>query len=44
MMNVQEMETARRLNLDIVVMVWEDHEYGLIAWKTSQSSSVDIRI
>lgn len=37
LMNVQEMETARRLNLDIVVMVWEDHEYGLIAWKqTSQ--------
>ncbi len=33
LMNVQEMETARRLNLDIVVMVWEDHEYGLIAWK-----------
>ncbi len=33
MMNVQEMETARRLNSDIVVMVWEDHMYGLIAWK-----------
>jgi acetolactate synthase-1/2/3 large subunit len=33
LMNVQEMETARRLNSDIVVMVWEDHAYGLIAWK-----------
>ncbi len=33
LMNVQEMETARRLNLPIVAMVWEDHEYGLIAWK-----------
>jgi len=33
LMNVQEMETARRLNSRIVVMVWEDHEYGLIAWK-----------
>lgn len=33
MMNVQEMETARRLNLNMVVMVWEDKEYGLIAWK-----------
>jgi len=33
MMNVQEMETARRLDSRIVVMVWEDHEYGLIAWK-----------
>ena len=33
MMNVQEMETARRLNSNIVVMVWEDMGYGLIAWK-----------
>ena len=33
MMNVQEMETARRLNCNMVVMVWEDHAYGLIAWK-----------
>ena len=33
LMNVQEMETAKRLNSNIVVMVWEDHMYGLIAWK-----------
>lgn len=33
LMNVQEMETARRLNSNIVMLVWEDHEYGLIAWK-----------
>jgi len=33
MMNVQEMETAKRLNANCVVMVWEDKEYGLIAWK-----------
>ncbi|MGS2723172.1 acetolactate synthase large subunit [Porticoccus sp. GXU_MW_L64] len=33
MMNVQEMETARRLNSNLVVMVWEDNAYGLIAWK-----------
>jgi len=33
LMNVQEMETAKRLNVNIVVMVWEDHMYGLIAWK-----------
>ena len=32
-MNVQEMETARRLNSDIVVMIWEDGGYGLIEWK-----------
>ncbi len=36
MMNVQEMETARRLNADIVVMVWEDGGYGLISWKQEQ--------
>jgi acetolactate synthase-1/2/3 large subunit len=33
LMNVQEMETAKRLNSDIVVMVWEDGGYGLIEWK-----------
>lgn len=33
MMNVQEMETARRLNTKITCMVWEDNAYGLIAWK-----------
>ncbi len=33
LMNVQEMETAKRLNANIVVMVWEDKSYGLIAWK-----------
>ncbi len=33
LMNVQEMETAKRLNVNITVMVWEDKSYGLIAWK-----------
>ena len=33
LMNVQEMETAKRLNSNIVVMVWEDNCYRLIAWK-----------
>ena len=33
LMNVQEMETAKRLNVNIVTMVWEDNMYGLIAWK-----------
>jgi acetolactate synthase-1/2/3 large subunit len=33
LMNVQEMETAVRIGSNIVVMVWEDNEYGLIAWK-----------
>lgn len=33
MMNGQEMETAKRLNSNITVMVWEDGGYGLISWK-----------
>ena len=33
LMNVQEMETAKRLNSNIVTMIWEDNMYGLIAWK-----------
>jgi acetolactate synthase-1/2/3 large subunit len=33
LMNVQEMETAARLGSNIVVMVWADNAYGLIAWK-----------
>jgi acetolactate synthase-1/2/3 large subunit len=33
LMNVHEMETAKRLGTKIVVMVWEDGAYGLIAWK-----------
>jgi len=33
LMNVQEMETAKRLKSKIVAMVWEDNSYGLIAWK-----------
>jgi len=35
LMNVQEMETIARLGLDVTVVVWEDHEWGLIAWKQS---------
>jgi acetolactate synthase-1/2/3 large subunit len=33
LMNVQEMETARRFDLDLTVMIWEDKGYGLIKWK-----------
>jgi acetolactate synthase-1/2/3 large subunit len=33
LMNVQDLETAVRLKLNIVVMVWADGEYGLIKWK-----------
>ena len=33
LMNVQELETAVRLKLNIVCLVWEDGEYGPIKWK-----------
>ncbi len=33
LMNVQEMETARRLGCNLTMLVWEDMGYGLIAWK-----------
>ena len=33
LMNVQEMETAKRLGSGLTALIWEDHEYGLIAWK-----------
>ena len=33
LMNVQEMETAKRLGVNITMLVWEDNAYGLIAWK-----------
>lgn len=36
LMNVQEMETARRLDADITMMVWVDGGYELIAWKQEQ--------
>jgi len=33
MMNSQELETAIRLNLSIVILIWNDSGYGLIEWK-----------
>ena len=33
LMNVQEIETAVRLNIPIIVLIWNDSEYGLIKWK-----------
>ena len=32
MMNSQEIETALRMKTPIVVLIWNDSEYGLIAW------------
>jgi acetolactate synthase-1/2/3 large subunit len=33
MMNSQEMETAIRLGVNLVVLILEDHAYGMIRWK-----------
>ncbi len=33
LMNVQEIETAVRLNTPIIVLIWNDGNYGLIKWK-----------
>lgn len=33
LMNSQEIETAMRLNIAIVILVWNDASYGLIEWK-----------
>ena len=36
LMNVQELETAVRLNLPIIIVVWCDKEYGLISLKQEE--------
>ncbi len=33
LMNSQEIETAMRLGLSLVVLIWNDNGYGLIKWK-----------
>jgi acetolactate synthase-1/2/3 large subunit len=45
LMNSQELETAVRLQLPLVILVWRDNGYGVIRWKQSlrfgRTSSVD---
>jgi acetolactate synthase-1/2/3 large subunit len=41
MMNSQEMETAVRLGLDLVVMVICDNSYGMIRWKQADAGLPD---
>lgn len=36
MMNSQELETAVREQIPIVVLIWEDKHYGLIRWKEEE--------
>lgn len=33
LMNSQEIETAMRLQLALVILIWNDNSYGLIEWK-----------
>ncbi len=37
MMNSQELETAKRLGLGFVVIIFNDNDYGLISWKQQMS-------
>ena len=41
MMNSQEMETAVRLNMDLIVLVLRDNAYSMIKWKQAQMSVPD---
>ena len=41
MMNSQELETAVRLGLDLVVLILRDDGYGMIRWKQSQMGLPD---
>ena len=41
MMNSQDLETAVRLNLNLVVLIIEDHGYGMIRWKQQAEGFLD---
>ncbi len=41
MMNSQELETAVRLGLDLVVLIVEDNAYGMIRWKQAVDHFAD---
>jgi acetolactate synthase-1/2/3 large subunit len=41
MMNSQEMETAARLRLNLVVLVLQDNAYGMIRWKQAADGFPD---
>jgi acetolactate synthase-1/2/3 large subunit len=41
MMNSQEIETARRMKLNLVVLIIEDHAYGMIRWKQAVDHFAD---
>jgi acetolactate synthase-1/2/3 large subunit len=41
MMNSQELETAVRLKVNVVVLIMEDHAYGMIRWKQAVDRFAD---
>jgi acetolactate synthase-1/2/3 large subunit len=41
MMNSQELETAARLGLDLVVLILQDNAYGMIRWKQAVDGHPD---
>ncbi len=41
MMNAQELETAVRLKLDLVILLLRDNAYGMIRWKQADMGYVD---
>jgi acetolactate synthase-1/2/3 large subunit len=41
MMNSQELETATRLGLNLVVLIIEDNAYGMIRWKQAADGFPD---
>jgi acetolactate synthase I/II/III large subunit len=41
MMNAQELETAVRLKLNLVILIFEDKAYGMIRWKQATEGFAD---
>jgi acetolactate synthase-1/2/3 large subunit len=41
MMNSQELETAVRVGVNLVVLIIEDHAFGMIRWKQATSGHPD---
>ncbi len=44
MMNSQEIETALRMNIPVIVLVWNDSKYGLIKWHQDRRFGRDTQI
>ncbi|MBL7002883.1 MAG: acetolactate synthase large subunit [Gammaproteobacteria bacterium] len=44
LMNSQEIETALRLNIPVIILIWTDGEYGLIKWHQLRRFGRDTQI